>query len=236
MRDSLDKIIFQYFSSVTNEIFTYKNKFYFPKTLSISPLLLRTGICVSGCGACCQNYTLDYLPREAEDNSPYPLKERMIEFNGKQFQIFSDLQDDHSDFNCRNLIKDVSHPQYSQFPGGCGIHDRHPFSCDFEFIRFFTAKKPEGINRVNTSKFTRGWIMKRIDGIRGVMCEMKPATEESRAVAVRKLKRLKEWVDYFQLENKVQKIIIWAEKVDLNTIRPLVVYNSSKRGLENIVE
>src|SRR5688572_14476998 len=119
--DSVDKIVTSYFSCVAAEPFTYKGKTYSPKPLRVSPLLFRGYTCPAGCGACCTRFSLDYLPEPVEKH-PYVLAKRMVEFDGRHIEIWSDGQDDHQDHHCRNLRKN---------DGRCQIHGTHPFSCDF---------------------------------------------------------------------------------------------------------
>jgi len=121
--------------------------------------------------------------------------------------IFSDYQTDHESHFCRNL---------NQVDGLCGIHGAHPFSCDFEIMRFFHFKdRPDAIR---TSLYGRGWQMLRIDGKRGAQCEMLEQSETGKSEAVRKLKRLLEWTTHFKLKTKVKKIIKVVEKSNFDTI------------------
>lgn len=204
MKDSLDKIITTYFATVTEVPFTYKNKLYEPKLVTISPMIYRDFICHSKCGACCSRFSLDYLPSEKK---PYDLEKRQVEFDGRKVTIYSDYQIDHESHFCRNL---------NQQDGLCMIHGAHPFSCDFEIMRFFHFKdRPDAIR---TSLYGRGWQMLRIDGQRGAQCEMLEQSETGKLEAVRKLKRLLEWTTHFKLKTKVKKIIKVVEKSNFDTI------------------
>ena len=53
--------------------------------------------------------------------------------------------------------------------------------------------------------------MKKVDGIQGHSCDMIPANPETGLDALRKLKRLLEWTDYFGLETRLPRIIEWVE-------------------------
>jgi hypothetical protein len=209
MKDSLDKIITTYFATVTEVPFTYKGKTYEPKLVSISPMIYRDFICHFKCGACCSRFSLDYLPSEKK---PYDLKKRKVEFNGNQITIWSDIQIDHDGHFCRNL---------NQQDGLCGIHGVHPFSCDFEILRFFHFKdRPDAIR---TSLYGRGWQMLRIDGKRGAQCEMLEQSESGKSEALRKLKRLRQWANHFKLKTKVSKIIKVVEKANFDTIEQITL-------------
>lgn len=214
-RDSVDKIVTSYFACVTAEPFTYKEERYEPKPLQVSPYIFRGFTCPASCAACCSRFSLDYLPRQAEKH-PYRLTKRLVEFNGYMVPVFTDWQDDHDTHHCQHVKKD----------GRCDIHGVHPFSCDFELIRFlrfdhsqdktitgFTGIINDGRPNVLTQKlYGRSHAMLRVDKqTRGAMCEMTPPTPETVAEVVRKLKRLKTWCEHFKLKHKVDMIVAWAE-------------------------
>lgn len=209
--DSVEKIITRYFACVTAEPFTYNDVTYEPRLLVISPYVFRSTTCPANCGACCKAYSLDYLPEPMETH-PYPLQKRLIHFNGRRVPIWSDLNQDHGDYYCRNVNKEN---------GRCMIHTKHAFSCDFELTRFlqFAAnppresengqffKKPEVPNRLTTKLYGRGHAMLRVDGKRGSLCETLPPSDEHAADVTRKLKRLRQWCEYFGLPHKLDRII-----------------------------
>jgi Fe-S-cluster containining protein len=195
-RDSFDKVVESYFSAITREVFVYKDKWFHPKPLKVSPLIFRGFTCPEQCGGCCPRFSLDYLP--IEDTKDLELEPRVVFINSKAFSLLSDMQDDHQNHHCRNLLEN----------GRCGIYKVRPFSCDFELIRFMHFSE----NSVLTQKlFGRGWSMLRVDDKRGAKCEMLPITKESTKEVVRKLYRLKQWVDYFEIKTCINKIIQWAQ-------------------------
>ncbi len=201
-RDSIDKIAQSYFACVTTKRFRYKGEVYDPHPLQVSPLLLRGYTCPVMCGGCCPRFSLDYLPSERSPPGS-PLKPRFVEFNSKPYVVLSDLQIDHTDHHCRNLNKS---------DGRCNIHGKHPFSCDFELIRFIrTSGFRNKNNYLNQRLFGRGWAFLRVDGERGARCEMLPPTEETISEVVRKLGRLKQWCNYFEIKHKVDPIIKWVQ-------------------------
>src|SRR6266702_6581787 len=195
--DSIDKIVTVYLAGVCKNPFRYKNREYHPKPLIVSPLIFRGFSCPANCGGCCPRFSLDYLP---DEEKPYPLQARQVEVNDHTFSVLSDVQRDHRDHFCRNLDKAT---------GRCMIHGKHPFSCDFELIRFIRYEE----RVIQTQKlFNRGWAMLRVDGGRGARCEMLPATPETIAEVVRKLGRLKEWADFFGIDTHLPAIIDWARR------------------------
>ena len=199
--DSMDKVIETYFAAVTRETFTYKGKTYEPKPLQIRPHIFRGFTCPAKCGACCPRFSLDYLP---EEKKPYDaLTKRTVELNGKQYRILSDMQKDHEEHYCRNLDLQT---------GRCGIHGVHPFSCDFELIRFMISRKdPDAPNRLTQKLYGRKWAMMKVDGTLGTLCAMTPPDADTTSEVVRKLKRLKQWVEHFGLKHCIDEIIAWAE-------------------------
>lgn len=213
--DSVDKIITRYFACVTAEPFTYQDKVYEPQPLRVSPHVFRSTTCPANCGACCKAYSLDYLPEPMEAH-PYPLEKRLIHFNGKRIPIWSDLNQDHGGYYCRNVNTEN---------GRCMIHTKHAFSCDFELTRFlqFAVDRsrdsengkffppPVTPNRLTTKLYGRGHAMLRVDGKRGSLCEVLEPTEERAADVTRKLKRLRQWCEYFQLPHKMDRIIEYTE-------------------------
>lgn len=215
--DSVEKIVTRYFSAVTAEEFEYGGKTYPPRTLKVSPYLFRGFTCPAHCGACCKRYTLDYLPRKIEKH-PYKLKKRLIDFDGRQVPIWSDLNDDHDSYYCRNVNTEN---------GRCMIHGSHAFSCDFELVRFLnfaSADMPkkrttliDGLsgstaNVLTTKLYGRGHAMLKVDGNRGSMCEVTEPTDETMQDVLRKMKRLKQWCEHFGLVHKLDRIIAYVQE------------------------
>jgi hypothetical protein len=187
--DSVDKVITRYFATVTREPFSYQGKVYHPKALRVSPLLLRDYTCPPGCAGCCFKFTLDFLPAEPK---PDGLTKRMVEFDGRLVEIWSDPQEGNDTNQCKNVMRDS---------GRCGIYAVRPFSCDFELIRSLQSLEDNRANVLTQKLFGRGWSYLRVDGGKGALCEMLPISKHSTAEVVRKLGRLKQWSDHFGLMN-----------------------------------
>jgi len=200
-RDSIDKIVNSYFACVTAEPFTYNGERFEPKRLRVSPYIFRGYTCPAACAACCGRFSLDYLPKPLEAH-PYRLTKRTVEFNGSNILIYSDAQDDHTNHHCRNVKDD----------GRCDIHGEHPFSCDFELIRFLRYSSAAHANILTQKLYGRAHAMLQVDGeTRGAKCEMLPSTDETAKDVARKLKRLKMWCEHFNLKHKVDAIIAYVE-------------------------
>lgn len=193
--DSIEKIVERYFGTVTREPFTFNGKMFHPKTLKVSPLLLRDYTCPPGCGGCCFKFTLDYLPSEER---PEDTEERMIYFNGKQILIYTDAQETNEGKRCRYL---------EPVTGRCGTYDRRPFTCDFELIRTLQNDDDDRANTLTQKLFGRGWSYARTDGGKGAKCEMLGISEKSIAEVVRKLGRLKNWTDHFGIDTWIPDLV-----------------------------
>lgn len=194
MQDSIDKIVTSYFSACAEHEFTYKNQTFNPKKLIVSKQISRGLICPTMCGGCCKRHTRDFVPTEKVPQ--YASEQRLIVLNSKQYPVFSDMQR-HGNTMCSHLDS----------IGRCKVHSETPLSCDFELIRFSIFKDVESANRVTSRLYARGHQMKTICGTIGAKCEMTDINELSKIDTVRKLKRLELWMNYFELENKISKII-----------------------------
>lgn len=198
-KDSVTKIV-DYFAAITKVPFTYKNRTAEPTLLKIYPSIASGYTCPPDCGACCEKFTLDYIEGE---ETPDGVEERDVKFNGNQIKIMTDKQADNGTAFCKHVrLEDAR----------CKIHGTHPFSCDFELIRVY---KPNISNHysIRVAEYGRGDRYRRFnnDGI-GTLCEVTPPTEESAAESIRKLKRLKQWSDYFKLtETWLPEIIEYME-------------------------
>lgn len=205
-QDSVEKIIGSYFTSVNAVPFEYKGKVHPVPKLRVSPLLLRSATCPENCGGCCGPYTLDYIPSEHPPEGF--AEERMIKFNGYEVAVRTISQP-------TELTQPQNKCRFLNLSNGrCGIHTNHAFSCDFELIRFIkrepSEKQPYPSANLTSQMYGRGWAMKRVDGTRGHSCEMIPANPETGLDVLRKLKRLKEWTDYFGLATRLPRIIDWV--------------------------
>ena len=189
---SLDKVVASYFSAINTETFEFEGVIYPPRKLNVSPLIFRGFDCPSGCGACCARFSLDFLPGEPH---PYALKEISVEVTGRKITYFTDDQDDHWGYSCKHL---------QLHDGRCGIHSKHPFSCDFELLRFVGAK--EGTLLIH-KLFSRGSRMLKIDGESGAKCSMLPVRPENVKDLVRKLSNLKRWSEHFQIKHKLNPVL-----------------------------
>lgn len=193
MTDSLRKIFECYIIPLIKNELKYKNKVYQPlEKIIISPTIFRKIICKEKCGACCLKYTMDFLP--SEQKPKIKLTKRIFENK----EIFTFYSSDKNKIYCDLLDTKT---------GLCTIHFLKPFSCDFEMIRFkyFKSKKTVYIGNY---QYRRAWNMLKINNERGALCEtINLYREENKEEVLRKFKRLKSYIDYFQIDTYINEII-----------------------------
>lgn len=183
--NSIDKIVGTYFAAVSRAPFTYKGVVYAPRPLRVYPSIVRSHDCPPDCAACCQIFTLDYLP---DEEKPANARPEWIEFNGSRYLIHRISPESTA----------ASHCQYVGAHARCEIHGTHPFSCDFEPVRVEIGVV-RNYNMMGVEHYGRKQAFTRITGESDVLCVFGPPTSESISDVVRKLRRLKDWTDHFQL-------------------------------------
>jgi hypothetical protein len=215
LNDSTNKIISIYFACVTSQDFVYHGVTYHPQRLRLSETLRRDFLCPTNCGGCCFKFSLDYIDpelkiNEENINDTHNAIRRLVKFDGREVEIVSDLQRENKDHFCKFLQSD----------GRCEIHGIHPFSCDFELLRFRRAFDPSRFNSLGCFPYGRGWSFLRADKGRGAFCTMYPHQEGNRAIAnnIRRLKRLEDWASYFGIRTKIPEIISWIKSKDKSVI------------------
>lgn len=142
---------------------------------------------------------LIWLPHET---TPYPVPEHHIEFNGKTYRTLCDKQDDHDSHWCRHR---------QSWDGRCAIHPTKPFAADFECIKFFVSSSDTRPTQLRSQPFPRKWSYTRVDGEKGGLCETLPITKESHEDVLRRLRRLADWAEYFEIKHVMHDVIAWLE-------------------------
>lgn len=214
--NSLDKIVKIYFAGVASKPFEYNGEIYTPKKVVVSPLIFRGMTCPMACGGCCFKFSLVWLPLEPK---PYLTVEKdLVTVNGVERYVYIDRQAANTDHFCTHLQKK---------DGRCGIHGQHPFTCDFELIRF--VHQADRVD-IATRPFGRGWSYERVTGQKGALCDVLPPSEKHRDDAVRKLWRLKQWADYFELPTHLPRILDWVRSGPHDD--PLVINPTTQSILE----
>lgn len=213
MFDSLNKFFTVYIASVASKPFQYNNEEITPKLLYVSHNILRSFTCVSHCGGCCYPVSLVWINIENYESAN---DEAEILVNNKLFKIhiFSNVDHQIDKFNkhrCSFLNLDN---------GYCNIHKKHPFLCDLAPV---AVTQYTDRNVLSNRPFGRAWNRVRITGEKSAACIFDNITEESRMESVRKLKRMKEWADYFEIETHLESIINWAINIPIDHKKPYII-------------
>lgn len=176
-----------------------------PSEVVISPLLWRGYTCPAMCGGCCFKFSLLWAPFEDQPIWPHDIVPKTYTFNGKEKVFYEDDQNSNSEKMCKHLQKE---------DGRCGIHGKHPFACDFELIKILHKKNDR--TWVGTKLFGRGWSYKAVDGIKGAKCTITTVDNESINDVLRKLNRLKQWMDYCGIDNSLDQVITHGQSKNRN--------------------
>lgn len=212
------KMICAYFGAVTKEEIRWEKYVITPKPLIVSEMVFRGFTCPANCGACCTQVsatvdgnTLNYLPHE---ECPGAVAENVL-LNDRSFLIMTEgmrptshvlpILEHH--YPCKHLTLDAR----------CGIYQRRSLACDLPLLQV-TQKKNH--NYISVRKFGRHHLYTQFDmKTKGAMCELLEITPESTQDTRRRLNRLKEWTDYFQLSTWLPEIIEWANREPIPTQR-----------------
>ena len=227
--DALTYLLLNVFPALSKESITYNGETSIARPLYISTSIFATKSCPVGCGACCSSGTLDYIPNEEH---PEGVITKTVRVNDKDIQLLSDSQKDNTSIWCKHL----------GFPDArCGIYTVRPLMCDLPWLG---AKEESKRNRWNFGlhQFSRGHLFKQIkdytDNFQiwnntrsGVACGPRlEITNQSVAECRRKLHRLQDWINHFQIANYMNEIISWAEQESYPT-QPLILGNTLGKSL-----
>ena len=193
--DSVDKI-FCYIQSLVKGEVKIENFVFKEKKITVSPMILREIECVRHCGACCPSFSLDYLPNEDKlDNCV----EREA-YGKKVWTVYPNKGAKH----CIYLSKEN---------GDCLVHTCRPFTCDFEMLRFKQYVRENKV-LIGTYPFGRCWALTQYNGIKGGLCISKCYSEEYKQDVIRKLYRLKDWIDYYEIPTYIQELIDYVKSLN----------------------
>lgn len=164
----------------------------------ITPSLFRKFICTNGCTACCQKFTLDYVPSEFVNvEHQEGFQEREVWVNGKRKIIYTNDQNS-------NPICDFLRVERPGGGLGCANYLHAPLSCisapQLQFIqmrpqRTYVLKKP----------FGRAWAMTPTPQCQFVETDMgKLAGEVEMMCNI--LTRFQEWARYLGIKTCIPQI------------------------------
>ncbi len=189
--DTVDRIISNIIIPISREAVTYKGTTYEPRKLRISPSIFRSLQCPEMCGGCCwKSVTLDWFPHEtAHENAA----ERSVTVNDKDYTFLS-IVSENTDAPC----------QFLDEKGRCKIYTQRPFLCDFSFIRVLDKTTHRTMMNATPS---RGFHLKRVDGLKGNMCYMEPIDPETLAHRLEQFESLKAIAEYLEIDTHIDDII-----------------------------
>lgn len=159
MDDSIEKIVYNLAKVSTEPVYylrsrQHKTRLFAPQVdaVKVSPTMFRKFTCAANCNACCQKFTLDYIPDEFPD---VPHKEGYVErsiwINGKEKAMHTNDQKDNPICDFLRVLK----------PGGglgCAEWPMSPLSCASAPQVQFIQMNP-GITYVLNKPFGRAWAM-----------------------------------------------------------------------------
>jgi hypothetical protein len=209
--DSVEKIISQ-LSLLTPEVVTYQGRTPGGRLrkevvldspvneILLTPSLFRKFICTDGCTACCQKFTLDYIPSEFKHvTHTEGFGIRQVWVNGKAKNVWTNDQN-------HNPICDFLRVQRPGGGLGCANYQHAPLSCisapQLQFIQMrpgktYLLKKP----------FGRAWAMTPTPQCQFVEFTSPAEFDVEMKMMLSILKRFEAWAKYFGVPAHFGEII-----------------------------
>lgn len=204
----LEKLVFAFIAPLARTTFTFQERTFVPRPLTVSPQIFRRFSCPSHCGACCIQGDLEWLPNEKQVDYGNE-EQKTIEFDGRRITVVIDRQRDarSPDNKCRHLDRAT---------GRCGIHTLvgkvHPMLCDTVPLRSSVFSDDNRGSRISSELPGRLWALKRIDGEKGGQCSLNSMWDESdRVDLVRRLNRLRDWILHLGADTWIDDVIEYVQ-------------------------
>lgn len=172
------------------------------ESVVLSPTVFRRFVCMPGCTACCQKFTLDYIPSEMEDEQE-GFEWRFVTVNDRRRGVLTNDQNQNNLCDFLTVIR----PDGGL---GCGRWPSPPLACisapQLQFIQMrprktYVLKKP----------FGRAWAMKPTPQCQFLDVDIEEADLESNLAI---LDRFNAWAKYFkiktcipQLQKEIRKVM-----------------------------
>ena len=183
----------------------------------ITSSLFRKFICTNGCTACCQKFTLDYIPSEFVNvEHQEGFEEREVFVNGKRKLVYTNDQN-------ANPICDFLRVERPGGGLGCANYVHAPLSCisapQLQFIqmrptRTYVLKKP----------FGRAWAMTPTPQCQFVEMDMRNMGPEIEMMASI-LDRFAEWARYFGIKNVIRTVKKEIVRLQKDGLMPTQAYS-----------
>jgi hypothetical protein len=216
--DSVEKIIGQ-LALLTPDLVRYQGHsatgrlrkevvFEAPVTeILITPSLFRKFICTDGCTACCQKFTLDYIPSEIKKvSSAEGFSPRSVYVNGRRRVVLTNDQN-------QNPICDFLRVQRPGGGLGCFNYRYAPLSCISAPQLQFIQMRP-GKTYVLKKPFGRAWAMTPTPQCQFVEFTSPQEFDDEIKMMLSILTRFHNWAKYFGIATQLQTVMQAIKKAN----------------------
>ena len=183
----------------------------------ITPSLFRKFICTNGCTACCQKFTLDYVPSEFVNvEHQEGFEEREVWVNGKKKIIYTNDQN-------ANPICDFLRVERPGGGLGCANYRNAPLSCISAPQLQFIQMRPQR-TYVLSKPFGRAWAMTPTPQCQFVnvdWAELEVDIEDKLQI----LDRFKEWSRYFGIKTALPQVTKEIRRLWREGLMPVQAYS-----------
>ena len=212
------KMICAYFGAVTREEIRWQKYTIQPKPLMVSEMIFRGFTCPANCGACCTQVsatvdgnTLNYLPSELH----YDAVPETVIINEKEYTVMT--EDMRPTASLLPILERLYPCKHLTMDARCGIYDRRSLACDLPLLQVTQRK---AYNLLSIRKFGRHHLYTQFDlKTKGAMCELLEITPESTEDTRRRLRRLNNWVNHFEIKSWMPEVLEWANRNPIPTER-----------------
>jgi hypothetical protein len=218
MDDSVEKILYNIAKVATGPVLylrskQHKTRQYAPQVdaVKVSPTIFKKFTCSGFCNACCQKFTLDYIPEEFP-RVPHKegFEEKSIWVNGKQKTIWTNNQKDNPICDFLRVLK----PEGGL---GCAEWPHSPLSCaSAPQLQFIQMNK--GITYVLNKPFGRAWAMTPEP-----QCEFEEVEDFSEMGLDNTLElvdRFRQWANYLEIETCLDVVYDFILTCYTDKVRP----------------
>lgn len=199
--DSVEKIVSQLALISRGPVDYERTTFnYSPDSIYITPQFFHRFICKNGCTACCQKFTLDYLPWDHIPN-PTGFEDRIVTVNGAQKTVRTNDQSENSLCDFLTSVRPAGGLGCSQWPDP-------PLSCASAPQIKFTQPVP----RV-THLTCRGFNPAKWNLVPLPQCEFEPHMDsDDMENKLKLLYRFNTWAEYLSIITYLPGIIRVVEE------------------------
>lgn len=182
----------------------------------ITPSLFRKFICTDGCTACCQKFTLDYVPSEFVNvEHQEGFIEREVFVNGKRKVVFTNDQNANPICDFLTAVR----------PGGglgCANYTHAPLSCISAPQLQFIQMRPQR-TYVLSKPFGRAWAMTPTPQCQFVNVDWGAlGVEIDSKIAI--LDRFHEWARYFGIKTCLTQVKREIRRLYREGLMPVQAY------------